>query len=570
MRRVSLSLLLFLILLLCSAFSSASALSINRLYVWDASHGISKDPSVLPNQAIQWYKRGEHTYYLFLPAGVDSNNLYVHFTGQAGSFTVDGVRVENNSVTDVFVPGTTVTLKNGANTYDVKVMQGENLDCVLLTTASGDLEYISQSKTHHEKGAMCVITSEGRKMYSSDFDYIRVRGNYSFYPYKKSFHIKLNDGYNMLGMGSSKTWLLIANYMDNSQLRNAITYDMAFACDLPGTVEYRCVDVYVNTIYYGTYLLTEKVQINQSRVNIPDLEKSTQRENTTDITKAKLHGTHYYQRSTKSYYDIAYNPEDITGGYLMQLELSDRYTQAATGFVTDHSQAIQLKSPEYISKEQIDYISSLVQSFENAIWAKDGVDPVTGKHFFEIADKDSMVGKYLIEEISKNLDANKSSFYIFKDCDANNNKLQFGPVWDYDNAYGNYTSAYYKSTLKNPEGLHAATDDFEKYYWWPKLYQHEEFVEAVKEAYELKFRPALEVLLGMREPSKATGDLKSLAEYEEMMTASAAMNFTRWRIFNADEFPVKTGRNYEENIEYLYNFLTARMEYLDSIWLTED
>ena len=99
------------------------------------------------------------------------------------------------------------------------------------------------------------------------------------------------------------------------------------------------------------------------------------------------------------------------------------------------------------------------------------------------------------------------------------------------------------------------------------LNTHEEFVEAVKEAYELTFRPCIEVLLGLRAPSKATGDLKSLDAYASEWRASIDMNFTRWRIFNADEFPVKTGRNYDENIEYLRTFLTKRMAYLDSIWL---
>lgn len=567
MRRVSLSLLTAFVLILLFTCSLASANEINHLYVWDASHGVPKDPSVLPNQAIQWYKRGNSTYYLFLPAGVDASNLYVHFTGAASSFTVGDTVVENNSITDVFVPGEKVTIKNGSNSYTITVMQGENLDSVFVTTQSGSIAYISESKKHHEEGALCVITSDGRKVYSNDFEYIRVRGNNSFYPYKKSFHIRLNDGYNMLDMGSSKTWLLIANYVDNSQLRNAITFDMADACNLPYTTEYRAVDVWVNTIYYGTYLLTEKVQINDSRVDIQDLEEATQAQNDTLLSDFKRHGVHEYRRDSYTYYDIENNPEDITGGYLMHLELEDRYDQSLTGFVTEHGQAVQLKSPEYISKEQMQYISSFVQSFENAIWAEDGIDPETGKHFFDIADKDSLVGKYLIEEISKNLDANKSSFYIFKDSDYNNDKLQFGPVWDFDNAYANFTSAYYKTKLTSPEGLYAATDDYEKYYWWPKLYEHEEFVEAVKEAYELYFRPCLEVLLGLREPSGKTGELQSLDDYAAYMSASTDMNFTRWRIFNADEFPVKTGANYEENIEYLRTFLTQRMAYLDSIWL---
>ncbi len=569
MRRVSLSLLLvFLLLILAFSIPSACAATINRLYVWDASHGIPKDPSSLPTQAIQWYKRGSSTYYLFLPAGVDASNLYVHFTGQAKSFTANGTVVENNSVTDVFVPGEKVTIKNGQNSYTITVMQSDNLDSVFVTTASGDIAYISESKKNREEGAISVITSDGRKVYSNDFEYIRVRGNYSFYPYKKSFHIKLNDGYNMLGMGSGKTWLLLANYADNSLLRNAITLDMAFACDLPATSQYKSVDVYVNTIYYGTYLMTEKIQINRSRVDIQDLEEATQAQNDTPLEEASRKGVHEYQRDTFTYYNIENDPEDITGGYLMQLELKERYTQSLTGFVTEHGQPVQMKSPEYISKAQMEYISSLVQSFENAIWAEDGIDPETGKHFFDIADKDSLVGKYLIEEITKNMDANKSSFYIFKDCDANNDKLQFGPIWDYDIAYGNYSTAYYKSALTDPTGLLAATDDYEKYYWWPKLYQHEEFIEAVKAAYELYFRPCLEVLLGLRAPSKATDDVMSLDDYAALMEASAKLNFTRWRTFNADEFPVRTGADYAENIEYLRTFLTKRMEYLDSVWLT--
>jgi len=262
MRRAARFLPLFIFLILLISLPAAQAKEINRLYVWDASHGVPSETSKLPTHAIQWYKRGGN-YYLFLPAGVDTNNLYVHFTGSAQSFTAGDLKVENNTVTDVFTPGETITIKNGGNSYNITVMQSQTLDSVYIRTKSGSIATISESKRNHEEGAMCVITSDGRKVFSNDFEYIRVRGNNSFYPYKKSFHIKLNDGYNMLGMGSSKTWLLIANYMDNSQLRNAITYDMAFACDLPGTVEYRCVDVYVNTIYQ--YLSTLDIVITADK-----------------------------------------------------------------------------------------------------------------------------------------------------------------------------------------------------------------------------------------------------------------------------------------------------------------
>ncbi len=143
----------------------------------------------------------------------------------------------------------------------------------------------------------------------------------------------------------------------------------------------------------------------------------------------------------------------------MTLELSYRYTDSGSGFVTKGGQAVLLKTPEYASRAQVRYISSLVQRFENAIMADDGIDPESGKHFFEIADKDSLVGKYLIEEISKNLDANRTSYYLYKYNDYISEKLFFGPVWDYDNAYGLYSSAEMDplyGTLNDPYGLFAA------------------------------------------------------------------------------------------------------------------
>ncbi|MBO4379310.1 MAG: CotH kinase family protein, partial [Clostridia bacterium] len=147
-------------------------------------------------------------------------------------------------------------------------------------------------------------------------------------------------------------------------------------------------------------------------------------------------------------------------------------------------------------------------------------------------------------------------------------KLFFGPVWDYDIAYGNYSASYYKNRyLANPEGLLAATDDYKRYYWFPQLYKHEEFLEAVKEAYQDRFRPCLEIILGLREPSEDTGRLCSLDEYEALLSPAGELNFTRWRTFNADEFPVKTGADLHGNFEYLRNFLTVRMAYLDSLWL---
>jgi len=558
MKKALLLLCFLLILIPCMA----QAAEISRLYVWDGNKTVGEDGS-MPSTAILWTNRG-NKQYLYLPSGVDASNLFVHFTGGAKSFTCNGQTVYNDTVTDVFVPGTTVTVKCGKQVLSVTVYQSSSLPTVYINTQSGSLTKLSESTKVTETGSWYIADESGLKLYEDAFEYIRLRGNYSFYVPKKSFHIKLTESAKILGMPKSKTWVLIAGYRDNSMIRNAISLDIAAAAGLEYTSEYRFTDVYVNRLYYGTYLLCEKVQQGKNRVNITDLEKATQAVNTKELSAYAKDGERAYQKNSIKYSAIPNDPDDITGGYLLEVELSDRYSGASSGFVTSRGQTVLIKSPEYASKTQAAYISSLVQSFENAISAEDGIDPVTGKHFFEIADKDSLVAKYLIEEISENYDANKSSFYFYKYKDSVSEKLYFGPVWDYDAAYGIYTSRNHGMFSIDPEALYVATDNEKNYFWFPKLYSHPEFVEAVKEAYRTTFRPLLEVLLG---DSDSDTGLQSLTAYQAELTDAATMNFARWATFNSKDFPAKTGATYEENIEYLRTFLTKRMAFLDSIWL---
>lgn len=44
------------------------------------------------------------------------------------------------------------------------------------------------------------------------------------------------------------------------------------------------------------------------------------------------------------------------------------------------------------------------------------------------------------------------------------------------------------------------------------------------------------------------------------------MNFERWRVLNHSSRAVKTGATYEENIEYLRQWIKERIEYLDTRW----
>lgn len=54
---------------------------------------------------------------------------------------------------------------------------------------------------------------------------VKGRGNYTWTLAKKPYQIKLDGSKPVLGMGSAKTWILLANYADMSLMRNKLAYD---------------------------------------------------------------------------------------------------------------------------------------------------------------------------------------------------------------------------------------------------------------------------------------------------------------------------------------------------------
>ncbi len=575
MRRKTAFIILLLVLSVLLPCAALAASTPSTVYLCDGRE--EEKASGLPIDAIKPFKASDGSYCFCLPSGIDISCIRVYLKGGLTGITVNGEKVSNRSVTNAFHSGTDNAIVIGKTKYRVTVLVSSKIPSVFLNTKTGGLRYLSESKKVTEGGELALRDENGMLTYSDAIDYVRLRGNYSFQVDKKSFHIHLKEKIPVFGMKKAKTWLLLANYADNALVRDALAFDLAEGAGMPYTIDYRFCDMYLNNAYYGTFMLTEKVQTGNNRVNIPDLEEATQNVNSTPLAKSGIKGTNKYKPGTYKYYDIKKDPEDISGGYLIQLEMNNRYAGSTAGFVTSCGQAVLIKEPDHPSKAETQYIFSLVQSFENAISSPDGIDPDTGKYYSELADMDSMVSKYLVDEITKNLDGNKSSFYIYKYTDFVSTKLYFGPVWDYDNSCGNFSSDIYKGITNVPEGLltgvrTGAEKQREAYFWFPKLYEHEDFRQAVKKAYRETFRPIILVLLGIEEPSDSTGRARSLDDWETLLSDSAAMNFSLWRTLNRvnRDFPINTGATYHETVDYVRNFLTARLAYLDSIWLNGD
>ncbi len=262
-------------------------------------------------------------------------------------------------------------------------------------------------------------TGKHEESQSYELDYVRGRGNSTWAantthrPYK----LKLDKKTGLLGMGKSKHWTLIANYYDNTQLHNKITYWLSEQLGMEYTVKLEPVEVVMDGEYYGSYFLCEQVRVGESEVNIDDLESKEGRTATDGST--------------------------ITGGYLLNLGDSDDSKQ---DFDTQGSMiSWSIESPNFenhseaAQEAQYNYIKNYIDETEEALYS-DTFKNSEGKRYDEYLDLDSAVDYLWLQEFTMNGDAYVGgSNYLYKKRDGGRpGKLYFGPAWDFDYvAWGN-------------------------------------------------------------------------------------------------------------------------------------
>lgn len=537
------------------------------LYVTHISSGSSKNIS---QEAIQWWHNDtDDKYYFFLPSSTDLNALRLGIEG-ADAVYLDGTRIRNTGKFRITVGEHTVTTKTGEKSYQLVVMQSANLAAMFVTTKSGSMEYIDAAKENRESATVLIMNENGDASYVGPLEYIKGRGNVTWEnSEKKGYHIKFPKKEDLFHMGAAKDWVLLANDFDASMLRNTTTYEFAANSGVAFTPESTFLDIYMNGQYWGTYQLCEKIEVDSERVAIPDLTGKTEKANPgIELSECTRFGTETVQDSmtvpgTMMGYEIPEDPSDITGGYLLELEIGGRYVHETAGFVTSRNRAVIIQSPKYPSRNQTAYISNLYQEFEDAVYEFDGINKNTGKAYYEYIDVDSFAKKYLVEEITKNLDAMVTSQYIYKYPDSVSDRLFAGPVWDYDSAIGNGQAS--ENLLDSegqidpgldttsPVGLYAMKNRSEAPIWYA-LYYRPEFQESLKQNYEEVFRQ--NVLYEVEYAMDRNAD---------RIVDSEIMNSIRWANHSFTE--IQNVRDaYFESVEEVKEFLKDRIAYLDQEW----
>lgn len=548
---------------LCIAFNAYAATVKRPENVYLSARAY--DGKQMPEDAVRWFQSGNTDYYFLMPAASDLTEARIWFGSDIAELTLSGQVYHSGDPITVPDDGILEFLVGKKTICNVHVLRG-NVDAMFVETSTGSMKAIHKDKDYKEAGNVLYLGKDGSIVYDGTMKHIKMRGNASVSMDKKNYTVKLTSGAKLAGMKKAKSWILLGSFRDHTLLRNQITYTMAKYADLPYTSSVAQIDLYLNHEYNGTYMLTEKIEIGKDRININDLEKANEAVNEQPPETYPLVGSKKTLKGKYKAYQLPNEPDDITGGYIIEYEnWRARYSDARSSYTTTRGKVLNLKSPEYASVKEIEYIAAFMQGYEDAIFADDGVDPKSGKHYYDFVDFDSLVRKYMLEEISMNEDGNGSSQYYVKPSDAESKVAFAGPCWDYDMTYACYESSQSRGVTTDPEiFLHNKVNA--SLYWWPQLYRKPEFFDAVCATWKSTYSKAVRILLGKEEDPE--GVLLSIDQYVAQFRDSADMNFIRWPISKsgAPKNNRRTGLTFDENITFLKNVLEKRYAFLDEKW----
>lgn len=456
------------------------------------------------------WQSGEGDYYVFLP-GPDALR-HARFQPKSGvTISLDGAALSQDEMLDDIVwnfPYSMEAVEDNRKIYaSVTFLCSENVPSLFLDTASGSMDHIHREKGNEEPGAMRLYQADGILDYQGDLKRINGRGNATWLmSEKKPYSLELMSPGNLLGMGEATEWILLANAFDASNLRNKIVLDYTACVSSVFTPESRWVNLYLNGAYAGLYLLCERIEVGETRVNIPE-----------------------------------------QGSFLVSSDLDWRLIEGGRRFfTTEYGFSMRIHHAGMDEQE----LENLLNTAERAIRAPDGVDPVSGKSWQTLLDGDSWARKLLLEEIFGNLDGGFVSQYFYLDGADPEGKIVAGPAWDYDITMGNPVNG----AISGPNQLFALRTAF--YYfdeaaWFHYLYQQEEFAQLVRRLYAREFRPLLDDVFGQ----KVDG-------YIEYISTAAKLNEIRWKH--------ELTETYSESVEALRDYMSRRIAFLDSFWINQD
>lgn len=352
-------------------------------------------------------------------------NLVATFSSNGYKVMVKGVEQESGIIANDFSSPVTyrvVDQDGNAMEYKVSVLYS-GLPVVFVDTPNSVA--ITSKDIWTEGVTIKIVNPDGSVSYEGTTSF-RGRGNSTWTYPKKPYAIKLDKKASIMGMPKHKRWVLLANWMDRTLMRNRVAFKLGECTQLDYTPRGEYVELVLNGKHLGNYFLCEQIKVDENRVNIAEIDAES---------------------------------EDITGGYLMEL---DTYFDEFFKFKsTIKNFPYMFKDPdEDISDAMFNYMQGYINTMEDELYNNFGTE--VWKDYLDI---NSFVDYWFAVELTSNNEpAHPKSVYMHKDAGE---KLCAGPMWDYDWAsfIPDRTTSY---QLKNC-------------LYYPQLFTDDDFISVVKE-----------------------------------------------------------------------------------------
>ncbi len=230
---------------------------------------------------------------------------------------------------------------------------------------------------------------------------VRIRGNWTSKWEKKPLKIKFDTKISMFGRKAEKSWTLIANYMDNTQIHNYISYDLyRFLSPKDQFIPvYEYVDVYINDVYIGVYALSDQIETGRGRIDIAGAKGPTPSETDYLIEQDFRLGMQEPDGENKYWFWSRYR--DIM---------------------------FSIKSPDKnLTTDDLDYMRDYMD-LVYVLAKMDRYDEVE-----KLIDVDSFIRYMIVQDVTRNADVWKASIFYLKPAGE---KLKVATIWDCDLTFG--------------------------------------------------------------------------------------------------------------------------------------
>lgn len=259
---------------------------------------------------------------------------------------------------------------------------------------------------------------------------IKIRGNSTANCPKKPYRIKLDKKNSLFGYAKAKNWVLLADYMDGSNMHNytALKFAKMVRGDSTFGVDPLHVNVILNGENIGLYEFGEHIEAKEGRLNIEQdniWEKSfdeinfyIERDLSTAQDSTEVEGETYFRVNMENY-----SPSQYVFA-LKYPEKADFEEELESGEVDTHEEEFQT-----FFNSLKDYMTDICNKFVAYSSDKNEFDNVASS-----VDMESLALYAVTDQAFNESDHNQKSFKMYRE---NGGLLKFGPNWDYDScAYG--------------------------------------------------------------------------------------------------------------------------------------